>query len=156
MDNYKCKLFDLKSLCKTIYSNKILSDSFNELIKIHRLQDDGTTQDLLNVISEDIIDIKHNYLYFLLYSDSVVISMARIIYSNNIGELSLVRTNKRYQNNGYATILLKYVINKCKKLNIKTIKLQVKNDIAMKLYSNLGFESTSIKYPFTKMILRLT
>lgn len=66
---------------------------------------------------------------------------------NNEFEITNVGVQKKFQRQGFAEILVKYLIKKVKAENYKTFILEVRenNFAAQKLYEKLGFEIIGIR-----------
>ena len=63
-------------------------------------------------------------------------------FDREIAYIYGVSTVPKFENNGYAKILLQYVIDDLKKMGIKKFELtvEVNNVIAQKVYKKIGFE----------------
>lgn len=79
---------------------------------------------------------------YAIYDEKDIICVVETIFSlDKTAYLYGVSTNIKYRKQGYATKLLKYIIDDLKKENIKNIELTVgeENKEAIKLYKKLGF-----------------
>ena len=88
----------------------------------------------------------------VLFVDNVIVGY--IVYHTVIDEaeiLNIVIDNK-FKGQKYGTLLLKETIEKMKRVNIKTIFLEVgeKNIPAIALYKKLGFEKYNIREKYYK------
>ena len=63
------------------------------------------------------------------------------------GYICNVYTDEKYRNKGIGNSLLNKAINKCKKLNVKYIDINImyKNEIAKSIYKKLNFTEYEIK-----------
>lgn len=107
-------------------------------------------------IDETII-IKDHFSKML--DDETVILLAYYIKKEIVGYILIRKTNKKtclldglyvleqYRNKGIGNSLLNEAIDRCKKLKIKYIDINVmkKNEIAKYIYKKLGFEEYEIK-----------
>ena len=109
-----------------------------------------------NTIEENIV-IKNHFNQML--DDKNVILLAYYLNNLIVGYILIRKINKdtclldglyvleEYRNNGIATNLLNEAIDRCKKLNVKYVDINVmeKNEIAKNIYRKMNFNNFEIK-----------
>lgn len=92
-------------------------------------------------------DLKNaNSIYVIAITpNKEIIATAGINILVDNADITMVLTQKNYQNLGIATSLLNNIIQECKKLKLNNIFLEVRksNTIAIQLYEKLGFKKIS-------------
>ena len=94
----------------------------------------------------DALELDKDHTYSLL-DETNLLALGQIRMFENIrGHLSRIIVNPEYRGKGIGKIFCLELINKAKKLNCKTISLNVdkENEIARNLYNKLGFVVPSI------------
>ena len=94
----------------------------------------------------DALEFDKNHTYSLS-DETNLLALGQIRMFENIrGHLSRIIVNPEYRGKGIGKIFCLELINKAKKLNCKTISLNVdkENEIARNLYNKLGFVVPSI------------
>ena len=109
-----------------------------------------------DAIDEDIVITNH---FNKMLNDKNVVLLAYYLDSEIVGYILIRKINKntclldglyvleKYRNQGIANSLLNEAINRCKKLNVKYIDINVmeKNEIAKHIYKKLNFTEYEIK-----------
>lgn len=88
-----------------------------------------------------------NIILLGYYLDEIVGYILIRRTSNNTCLLDGLYVLEDYRNQGIGKSLINEAINRCKKLNIKYVDINVieKNEIAKNIYKNLGFNSFEVK-----------
>ena len=101
---------------------------------------------VLKNCKEEIID-KDGYIFFAIYNNSVVGTMALIPRENGVYELNKMAVNKEFRGNGIGNQLINFIIDFAKKKKYKSVILYsntvLKNSIH--LYNKFGFKKISIE-----------
>ena len=123
-----------------MYNLKVIKASIKDIPYILDLEKKQNIHFLSEVsIKEDLNN--SNYLYLLLkYNEKIIGYIAVSFVIDTMDILSIV-ISKDYQKMGFATYLLNYIFDFCRKNDIKTIFLEVRisNLAAIKLYEKCGF-----------------
>lgn len=101
---------------------------------------------VLKNCKEEIID-KDGYIFFAIYKNSVVGTMALIPRENGVYELNKMAVNKELRGNGIGNQLINFIIDFAKKKKYKSVILYsnsvLKNSIH--LYNKFGFKKINIE-----------
>lgn len=101
---------------------------------------------VLKNCKEEIID-KGGYIFFAIYNNSVVGTMALIPRENGVYELNKMAVNKELRGNGIGNQLINFIIDFAKKKKYKSVILYsntvLKNSIH--LYNKFGFKKINIE-----------
>ena len=73
-----------------------------------------------------------------LFSGNTLASSLLVLKKENIAGLYFIVTRKEYQNNGYATILIKFILNRLYNEGVKEVVLHA-NHYSFGLYKKIGF-----------------
>lgn len=80
---------------------------------------------------------------YAIFNDTDIISVIEVIFSrDNIAYIYGVSTNEKYQNKGYARILMNFMFSDLKDISIFELTVTCSNTYAIRLYSSLGFKIT--------------
>lgn len=95
-------------------------------------------------LKADLEDINSIYVV-ATNSENKIVGVAGLNILVDHADITIVLTKKEKQNLGIATLLLKDIIEKCKKIALDSIFLEVRksNIPAIKLYEKLGFKKIS-------------
>ena len=130
-----------------VYNNGLVEDRGFSL-------EDPTIDQIKKEIKQDYFNFLHEYTrsadfraYFLLVEDGKIVSLCRVL-PKTILYLEGVETHRDVQNRGYATMLLKEVINYLKEADYMCVRSNVakNNNASIKIHQKLGF----FKYDETK------
>ena len=93
-----------------------------------------------------------NSYYLVAKSDNEVLGFAGIKYVLNDADIMNIVVKKSKRKSGIGSLLLKNIIELCKKLNISTLFLEVneKNLPAISLYKKFGFEEVGFRKNYYK------
>ena len=130
MEKFKIEMMSLNDL-ETI--KDILQTEFDEFWTYEILQ-----QELLS----------NNSKYIVAKSlDNIIVGFAGIKIILDTAELMNIVTKKSFRANGIGKLMLKYLINMCKKEKIKTLNLEVnsQNTIAINLYKKYNFKEVGLR-----------
>ena len=130
MEKFKIEIMSLNDL-ETI--KDILQTEFDEFWTYEILQ-----QELLS----------NNSKYIVAKSlDNIIVGFAGIKIILDTAELMNIVTKKSFRANGIGKLMLKYLINMCKKEKIKTLNLEVnsQNTIAINLYKKYNFKEVGLR-----------
>ena len=101
---------------------------------------------VLKNCKEEIID-KDGYIFFAIYNNSVVGTMALIPREKGVYELNKMAVNKELRGNGIGNQLINFIIDFAKKKKYKSVILYsnsvLKNSIH--LYNKFGFKKINIE-----------
>jgi ribosomal protein S18 acetylase RimI-like enzyme len=89
----------------------------------------------------DALEFDKNHTYSLS-DETILLALGQIrMFKNKRGHLSRIIVNPESRGKGIGRIFCLELINKARKLNCKTISLNVNNDneVAIRLYKKLGF-----------------
>ena len=94
-----------------------------------------SNEQLENAIEDD------NYICIALLDDDDMLSYLIAVQTLDDINILSIATKKECQKNGYATMLIKWMVNLCRQVD-KTLSLEVKskNSVAINLYTNIGFK----------------
>ena len=90
-------------------------------------------------------------VFGILLANSVIgICVTQLVLDE--AQINYFVVNKRYRKRGFGSYLMNYLLNRCKKQNIKKILLEVshKNIIAGKFYKNFDFSTVGIRRNYYK------
>ena len=85
-------------------------------------------------------------IFGLLISNLVIgICVFQVVLDE--AQINYFVVNKKFREKGFGSYLMTYLINKCEKLNLKKILLEVSqgNDIAERFYSRFDFSTVGIR-----------
>lgn len=85
--------------------------------------------------------------YFVLEIDSTVQGYIGVWIVENNAEIINFYITKKYQNHGFGSMILKFVLELCELSNVSTLSLEVResNEKAKRLYQKYGFEFSHIR-----------
>ena len=128
---YKMSLTDLESI------KEILVSDFDDFWNYSILKDE-----LSNA----------NSYYLVAKSDNEILGFAGIKYVLNDADIMNIVVKKSKRKSGIGSLLLKNIIELCKKLNVSTLFLEVneKNLPAISLYKKFGFEEVGFRKNYYK------
>ena len=128
---YKMSLTDLESI------KEILVSDFDDFWNYSILKDE-----LSNA----------NSYYLVAKSDDEILGFAGIKYVLNDADIMNIVVKKSKRKSGIGSLLLKNIIELCKKLNVSTLFLEVneKNLPAISLYKKFGFEEVGFRKNYYK------
>lgn len=123
--------------------SKMTLDDFNLISTILTSEFDDFWNS--NILKQELENTSCFYLVAKYKNEIVGFSGVNIVLDN--ADLMNIIVKKNYRNKGIGTILLKELINYCKKQNLKTFTLEVNvtNLIAIMLYENFGFKKIGIR-----------
>ena len=87
----------------------------------------------------------------LLFSNFVIgICVFQVVLDE--AQINFFAVNQKFRNKGYGTLLMGYLIEECKKLNIYKLFLEVSNTnfVADKFYSSFDFFTTGVRRNYYK------
>ena len=89
-------------------------------------------------------------LAILLANSVIGICVIQLVLDE--AQINYFVVNERYRKRGFGSYLMNYLLNRCKKQNIKKILLEVshKNIIAGKFYKNFDFSTVGIRRNYYK------
>lgn len=136
---YNYILLNLDEFVKWIKNNKEIRMSIENLLSIHRNQNDFKIIQLLNEAFEDI---NKNTYYFFIYKDNEIVTSSRLIIDNKKkAYMNMVHTNINYRNLGFCKKQIKKFIflikDKYKKIILHVDKI---NTYAIKCYIACEFK----------------
>ncbi|MBY9007720.1 MAG: GNAT family N-acetyltransferase [Candidatus Lokiarchaeota archaeon] len=129
--------------------NEIIKNSFLNVAKKFNLTSENTPKHPSNCKIEWIFSaLEKGIHYYLLEIEKKNIPIgccALEIVNSNIGYLERLAVLPSFRKNGYGTALVKHIINRAKKINIKRIEIGIiAEDVKLrKWYENLGFSIKS-------------
>ena len=128
---YKMSLTDLESI------KEILVSDFDDFWNYSILKDE-----LSNA----------NSYYLVAKLDNEILGFAGIKYVLNDADIMNIVVKKSKRKSGIGSLLLKNIIELCKKLNVSTLFLEVneKNLPAISLYKKFGFEEVGFRKNYYK------
>ena len=128
---YKMSLNDLESI------KEILVSDFDDFWDYSILKDELSST---------------NSYYLVAKSDNEILGFAGIKYVLNEADIMNIVVKKSKRKLGIGSLLLKNIIELCKKLNISTLFLEVneKNIPAILLYKKFGFEEVGFRKNYYK------
>lgn len=128
---YKMSLTDLESI------KEILVSDFDDFWNYSTLK-----EELSNA----------NSYYLVAKSDNEILGFAGIKYVLNDADIMNIVVKKSKRKSGIGSLLLKNIIELCKKLNVSTLFLEVneKNLPAISLYKKFGFEEVGFRKNYYK------
>ena len=128
---YKMSLTDLESI------KEILVSDFDDFWNYSILKDE-----LSNA----------NSYYLVAKLDNEILGFAGIKYVLNDADIMNIVVKKSKRKSGIGSLLLKNIIELCKKLNVSTLFLEVneKNIPAISLYKKFGFEEVGFRKNYYK------
>ena len=93
-----------------------------------------------------------NSYYLVAKSDNEILGFAGIKYVLNDADIMNIVVKKSKRKSGIGSLLLKNIIELCKKLNVSTLFLEVneKNLPAISLYKKFGFEEVGFRKNYYK------
>ena len=93
-----------------------------------------------------------NSYYLVAKSDDEILGFAGIKYVLNDADIMNIVVKKSKRKSGIGSLLLKNIIELCKKLNVSTLFLEVneKNLPAISLYKKFGFEEVGFRKNYYK------
>lgn len=150
---YNYILLDLYQFIKWIKNNKIIRQSIEHLISIHRNENNFK---IINLISEAFNEKNtSNTYYFFIYKGNEIITSCRIIINNkNIAYINMVHTNIKYRNQGFCKKNLSKLLQlvECNKFVLDVDK---NNKHAINCYMSIGFlfDKVNVKSPYYKMFV---
>lgn len=88
-----------------------------------------------------------NSKYIVAKYNNEIVGFAGVKVVMEQADIMNIVTKKNYRNNGIGKLLLKSLLDICKKLNVTSIMLEVneENLPAIHLYKNFGFKTLSIR-----------
>lgn len=122
--------------------DELLTKLIEDEKKYNPSLDDIVIKDHFNKMLND-----DNIILLGYYLDEIVGYILIRRTSNNTCLLDGLYVLEDYRNQGIGKSLINEAINRCKKLNIKYVDINVieKNEIAKNIYKNLGFNSFEVK-----------
>ncbi len=128
---YKMSLNDLESI------KEILVSDFDDFWDYSILKDELSST---------------NSYYLVAKSDNEILGFAGIKYVLNDADIMNIVVKKSKRKSGIGSLLLKNIIELCKKLNVSTLFLEVneKNLPAISLYKKFGFEEVGFRKNYYK------
>ena len=128
---YKMSLNDLESI------KEILVSDFDDFWNYSILKDELSST---------------NSYYLVAKSDNEILGFAGIKYVLNDADIMNIVVKKSKRKSGIGSLLLKNIIELCKKLNVSTLFLEVneKNLPAISLYKKFGFEEVGFRKNYYK------
>jgi ribosomal protein S18 acetylase RimI-like enzyme len=123
-----------------VYNNGLVEDRGFSL-------NDPKIDQIKEEIKQDYFKFLHEYIrseyfraYFLLFEGDKIVSLCRVL-PKTVLYLEGLETHRDYQNRGYATILLKEVLNYLKEAEYMCLRSNVTkhNHASIKLHQKLGF-----------------
>ena len=128
---YKMSLNDLESI------KEILVSDFDDFWDYSILKDELSST---------------NSYYLVAKSDNEILGFAGIKYVLNDADIMNIVVKKSKRKSGIGSLLLKNIIELCKKLNVSTLFLEVneKNIPAILLYKKFGFEEVGFRKNYYK------
>ena len=128
---YKMSLTDLESI------KEILVSDFDDFWNYSILKDELSST---------------NSYYLVAKSDNEILGFAGIKYVLNDADIMNIVVKKSKRKSGIGSLLLKNIIELCKKLNVSTLFLEVneKNLPAISLYKKFGFEEVGFRKNYYK------
>ena len=128
---YKMSLTDLENI------KEILISDFDDFWNYSILKDELSST---------------NSYYLVAKSDNEILGFAGIKYVLNDADIMNIVVKKSKRKSGIGSLLLKNIIELCKKLNVSTLFLEVneKNLPAISLYKKFGFEEVGFRKNYYK------
>jgi predicted GNAT family acetyltransferase len=140
---YNYILLNLHQFVKWIENNKKIKKSIENIVSIHRQQNNFNIVDL---IYEAFEELNKNTYYFFIYKNNTIITSSRIIIDKKKNAyIDLVHTCDKYRNLGFCKKNIKKLLllikNKYKKV---TLEINKSNTNAIKCYMDSGFTFSKI------------
>lgn len=90
-------------------------------------------------VFEELDDLDYTAQHFLVEDNNKYVGCARIYFDDDVAIIGRVAVLKEYRNKGYATFLMKELINLIKYSDSKSIRLGAQKQ-ALAFYEKLGFK----------------
>ncbi|HHR5881180.1 TPA: GNAT family N-acetyltransferase [Providencia alcalifaciens] len=127
-------------------SNHNLSDWSKPLITAFPVVNELDNDNDESIIDEYIryhqraLDKKINIMHFVLFNQQAPVSSLTLTLHNDIARLDDIGTDIEFQRQGFATALIKHVLQICHQHKIKQCYLEASSD-GLSVYQKLGFKS---------------
>ena len=98
-----------------------------------------------NILKDELLS--ENSIYFCVKNNDEIVGFAGIKIILDEADIMNIVIKKSFRNLGIGSMLLKFLVNKAKELNIHHINLEVNssNLIAIHLYEKFGFKNVGIR-----------
>ena len=121
--------------------------------EIYELIDDEQLTDFAHLIGKEFITAELSYIKVLLngiksagevqmtglFYNKILVSSALILTKEGMAGLYFIVTRREFQNKGYASTLIRFILNRMYKAGVKEVVLHA-NNFSAGLYQKLGFE----------------
>jgi ribosomal-protein-alanine N-acetyltransferase len=114
-----------------------------DLEAIKRIEQDVSGSWKLKDFQYEYYENPFSHIYVLEEEDIVGYCVLWIAYEN--AEISNVAVDSHYQNKGYGSFLMQYMLNKAKECTNISLEVKTSNDSAIHLYKKYGFEIKAIR-----------
>ena len=130
----------------TAIANPIINNELKKEKNIEVIGNDIQYKDGVIEILEKNIEVNYIILSDILIGEELLINLIRKI-NENLCLLDGLYVLEEYRNQKIASSLLNEAIDRCKKLNVKYIDINVmeKNELAKRIYKKLDFTEYEVK-----------
>lgn len=118
-------------------------DDIDDIIEIEK-EAFSNTGDVWNSEAMQFSIVDDMYRVFVCIDNNNVVAYVVMTYSPYEAYISKIAVKKIYRNNGYAKKLLEFCINNLD-TEMFTLEVRSKNKVAIKLYTNCGFEKAGLR-----------